>query len=175
MDIKETLLDDYSKTGSSLIACYIGDNAARFRELMSLVTGTDDTLSRRAAWTMSHCCESHPQLISPWLPELLEHISNPETHSALKRNTLRALQYIELPEKLTGHIFNLCYNFVNDPDETAAVRAYSITILTEISKSEPELASEVALLIRQHLPHSPGSYKARARKALSDLEKLQKK
>ncbi|MDF1815199.1 MAG: hypothetical protein P1V20_23565 [Verrucomicrobiales bacterium] len=174
MNIKETLLDDYSKTGSSLIACYIGDNAGRFRELMSLVTGADETLSRRAAWTMSHCCESHPELISPYLPELLEQISNPETHSALKRNTLRTLQNIEFPENLTGHIFNLCYNFVNDPDETAAVRAYSITVLTEICKSEPGLATEVALLIRQHLPHSPGSYKSRARITLSVLEKLQK-
>lgn len=169
MDIKDAILEDHSKAQSEIIAIYIGDKPDRFAELMDLVFCDDKTAAARAAWTMGHCCVDRPDLAGPWIPKLVDKLAEPRLSDGIKRNTLRILQTVDLPSKQLGPIFNLCYEFMNNPDEPAAVRIYAVTILGRICETEPDLADEVALLIKQHLPHASSGFKGRAWKILKRL------
>ena len=173
MDLKEALLEEHSKTQSEIISTYIGKSETRFNQLMKLVLGNHELLAGRAAWTMGHCVEYHPDLAKPYLSALVELISKKDINKAITRNTTRILQVADIPRQLVAEVFNLCYNFLNDPDEAAAIRIYSMTVLTRICEKEPDLASEVELLITQHLPYASAGYRARARKAMPVLQRLQ--
>ncbi|MDF1756598.1 MAG: hypothetical protein P1U89_27685 [Verrucomicrobiales bacterium] len=174
MNLIEAISEEHSKSRASLISVYIGESREHFSELMDLILGENLLLACRASWVMTHC-EDAPVLAAPYFEKLLARISKDDAPPAVKRNTIKLFQEAEIPAALCGDIFNLCYEFLNNPDETAAVRIYSMTVLGRICQSEPELVDEIRLLIKQHLPYSSAGYKARARRVLKELDDVPKK
>ena len=171
MNIREAVLEEHSRMQSDIISAYIGKRQSRFDELMSLVFTNKEPLARRAAWTMGHCCQEHPELLAPHFNRLVELISAHDSHPAIARNSLLVFQTVDIPTDMRGRVFNLCYDKVANPDETAATRIYAMTILARICQWEPELAEEVELLIKQNIRHSSNGFKGRARHLLKDLKK----
>jgi hypothetical protein len=167
MDIRQALMAVHSKQQAEAIVEFIGDDQKRFAELMTLFFTGEYRLTQRAAWPMSYCAELHPELIRPYLPKLLDCLERDDQHDAVKRNVLRLLQYIEIPKRLAGKVYAHCVDFIDDPNEPIAVRAFAMTVAARIAKSEPDLLNELRLIVSKHLPHSSAAFKVRARKILS--------
>lgn len=167
MDIRQALLAEHSKRQTMAIVEYIGDDAVRFAELMKLFFANDYRLTQRAAWPMNYCAEANPPLIYPYLPKLLNCLSREDGHAAVKRNIVRLLQYIEIPKKLTGKVYSLCVDLIEDQSEPVAVRAFALTVASRIAKAEPALLNELQLIIRQHLSHATIAFQKRAQEILS--------
>ena len=70
-------------------------------------------------------------------------MENKNIHDAVKRNTLRVLQNIEISEKYCGKLYDSCYTFLHSIKEPIAVRSFALMVLTNISKKYPELKTEV--------------------------------
>lgn len=166
MDIRQALLAKHSKRQTMAIVEYIGDDAKRFAGLMKIFFAGDYRLTQRAAWTLNYCAEKQPELIFPYLPKLLNCLSRDDSHDAVKRNIVRLLQYIEIPKKLLGKVYSLCVDLIDDPGEPIAVRAFALTVASRIAKAEPDLLSELQLIVRQHLPHATAAFQKRARAIL---------
>lgn len=166
MDIRAELLKEHSKQQAVKIASWISDNAEAFDNLMSLFLGNEYRLCQRAAWVMSICADANPQLIRPYIKKLVRNLKMP-VHDAVKRNTLRVLVQIEIPENNLGELADICFNFLTDGNEPIAVKAYSIGILAHISKKEPALLQELKIILEDQLPYSGPAIKSRARKILS--------
>jgi len=172
MNLLEEIADTQTKAQREMIAAWIGKDRGRFKQLMEVVFSDDRDLARKAAWPMSQCLEEHPQLASPYLPEMVRCLGDPKIHQGVRRNIARSFQVIELPEELLAGIFDTCFERLTDPDEAIAVRAYSITILTRICQREPALKDEVILAIERGLPQGTAAYRARAGMALRELKSL---
>ncbi len=166
MNIRDALLEVHSKAQAEKIARYIGDDPERFAELMKCMLGPVYRLSQRAAWPVSLCIERHPALVKPYFNVLIKQLENTDSHVAVRRNVARLLQFVNIPKRYQGRVFDACYNLLDDPNETVAVRVFSMTVAANIAKDEPELLEELRMVAMKYPQASTAGFRSRARKVL---------
>ena len=171
MKIREELLKEHSKGNTHKIAKWIGDDVSRFGELMHLFLSDELVLAQRASWVVSECAEMNPQLITPWLEQMIKHLDDP-VHDAVRRNTVRILQNIHIPEDLIGLAATHCFNLLISPKEPVAVKAYCMTILLNITKREPGLKNELQIVILELMENGSPAIIARGKKTMAELERI---
>lgn len=171
MDIKAELEKPQSKALAKEITNYVGNNPNRFKKLMELFFDKNLRISQKASWPVGFCAETYPSLIYPYLKEMIDNLQNP-VHNAVKRNTLRIMGDIILPEELLGEAADICFQYLDDPKEAIATRVFSMTVCFNITKREPELANELKIIIEDHYPHGSAGFKSRAKKILKELRKM---
>ncbi len=162
-NIHDDVLTVRSKQQVNKLIRWIGTDRRRYGELMNFFLNGEEQLAKKSAWIIGHCTESHPELAGPWIEPMIKKIQEPETQGALKRNVVRILQFVEIPKKLQGTVTNLCFDLISSPNEEIAVRTFSMTVISNIAKNEPDLMKELATVVRQMLPYSTPAFRARAR------------
>ena len=170
MNISEALLKEHSKTNSLKIANYIGDDDERFSRLIKIFTSNDYRLVQRSAWVLSIIAEEHPYLVNPYLPLLIKQLHLP-LHDAVKRNVLRLLQFIDIPEAFWGELTDLCFQILTNGKEPIAIKVFAMTVLEKIVLHYPELKNELIIIIEDQLPYSSAGFKSRGKKILKSLKK----
>ncbi len=172
MNLKETLLQEHSKAQCLLVVNWVGNDQKRFNELFNLFLANEYRVTQRAAWPVSYCVIAHPSLINKHWKTIVLNLKKPETHDAVKRNSVRFLQNIETPEKYHGDIMNICFSFLESPKEALAVKVFSMTVLWNLSKLYPEIKTELKFLIEEQIPTQSAGFKSRGKKILKELKKL---
>ena len=127
MDLRSEILREHSKQQALKIANYIGDDQHRFSELMTLFLESEYRVTQRAAWIVSHCCDNHPRLLDPYLAKIICNLEG-DIPVAVKRNTVRILQSVDLPEELMGSLADHCFQYLSGTKEPIAVKVFSMTI-----------------------------------------------
>lgn len=170
MDIRTELLTEHSREQAEKIAKWIGNKPDRFSRFIHLFLHDEYRVVQRAAWVLSVVAEKHYELARPWLPQMIAKMQEPGVHVAVKRNVVRILQFLEIPEELHGDVMNVCFDMLADPKETIAVRAFSMTVLTNMSKYYPDIKHELIAIIEDQLEQgaSPG-FIVRSKKLLKEL------
>ncbi|HWZ22384.1 MAG TPA: hypothetical protein VNW06_06995 [Cytophagaceae bacterium] len=171
MNFEKALLTEHSRVQAEKIAKYIGKDSARFKVLMDIFFCNEYILTQRAASVMSICVRKYPDLISPFLKKMIYNLEKP-VHDSVKRNTVRILQEIEIPEKLIGKTVDVCFALLAKPSEAVAIKAFSMTVLLNITKKEPDLKNELKIIIEDQLPYAKAAFISRGKKTLKELEKL---
>jgi hypothetical protein len=169
MKLREQILKEHSKANCLAIVNWIGDSQARFDELFQLFLNDEYRVVQRASWVLSNAVILHPKFIQTHFSKLLQNLEKPNLHEAVKRNTVRLLQDIAIPKKFQGHVMNLCFNYISSPDEAAAVKAFSLTILENLSKEYPEIKPELKTIIEDRWNYESAAFHSRARKILKKL------
>ncbi len=163
MDIREALLSEHSKRQTMAVIDHIGTDPNRFRELMQNFLGDSYRVSQRAACAVSYCAEHHPVLVKPYFSKMIEQLERPDAHVAVRRNVARLLQFVEIPVRYRGRVFDACYRLVDDAGETVAVRVFALSVAAKIAVNDPELLAELKLIADKHAPHSTVGFRARVR------------
>lgn len=171
MNLREEILREHSKDQRDYIVNYIGNDEHRFEELMHLFLKDDYKVTQRASWVVSECTERFPFLITPYLNSIILNLRN-EVHDAVKRNTIRILQFVEIPESLFGITAEFCFELLASKKEPVAIKAFSMTVLLEIVKKIPELKIELQILIEDQMPYSSPGFTSRGNKTLKALKKI---
>ena len=166
MNIREALLEVHSKEQAARITTYVGDDPDRFADLMKYLLGPNYRLSQRAAWPVSYCIERRPELVKPYFNVLIKQLERDDAHVAVRRNVARLLQFVEIPKRYQGRIFDACYALLSNPSETVAVRVFSMTVAAKIAKDQPELMNELRLAASQHPEAATAGFRSRARRVL---------
>lgn len=166
MDIREALLAEHSKSQTLKIVRYIDGDPAKFKELMCHFLGDNYRMSQRAAWAVNYCAEHHRELVKPYFGKLVEQLKRDDVHVAVRRNVARMLQFVEIPTRYHGRVFDACYNRLADPNETVAVRVFSMTVAAKIAKNEPELMNELRLVAAKYPQSATAGFRSRARRVL---------
>ena len=166
MNIEKVLLQAHSKAQCDKIVRYIGNDKKRFAGLMQLFFTGEYKVRQWAGWPMSYCVQKHPELILPYFKKMLAMMHKPGEHEAVNRSIVRLLQYVDIPKKFQGEIMNTCFEFVASNDTAIAIKAFSLTILQNLSKDYPEILPELKLIIEERWPHETAAFKSRARKIL---------
>jgi hypothetical protein len=169
MDILTLLKKEHSKKQTSRIVDYIGDDKGRFGQLIRLFFNGEYRITQRAAWPLSYCVRRHPELITPYYKQLLDNLRRKDIHVAVIRNTVRLLQDVSIPNRWRGRVMNVCFDFIADVATPIAVKAFSLTILANLSADYPEILPELKLLIEEQWEHATPAFRSRARKILKGV------
>ena len=167
--LREEILKEHSLAQCKKIVQWIGSDQQRFNELFNLFLTDEYRVTQRAAWPLSKCVELHPEFIKKNFGKLINNLQRSHLHDAIKRNTIRLLQYVDIPKKYQGQVMNICFSYVEAPKEAVAIKAFSLTVLGKLAKSYPEILPEIKLLIEEQLPHQTAAFKSRAKQLLKSL------
>lgn len=170
MDIKKELLKGHSKALTDRIVNYVGSDQLRFNTLISIFLAGPYRITQRAAWPLSYCVQNYPFLIDRHYSAVLNTLTKPGIHDAVKRNIMRLLQFVDVPRTYQGKVIEHCYNLMS-PTEPIAVRVFAMTVLANLAKQHTDLKKELKLVIEDHLPFATAAYRSRSKKILKQLEK----
>jgi hypothetical protein len=169
MKLREQILKEHSKRNCEKIVGWVGNNQQRFDELFQLFLNDEYRIVQRAAWPVSNVVAEHPEFIKKHFSKLLKNLQKPGIHTAVKRNSVRLLQNVEIPKRYQGLVMDLCFNYIASPTEAVAVKAFSLTVLQNLSTQYPQIIPEIKLLIEEHYEHETAAFKSRAKKFLKRL------
>ena len=168
MNLRETILAEHSKANCNKIVTWIGKSQKKFDALFNLFLNSEYRINQRAAWPLSYCVINHPPLISKHFSKLIRNLHKAGIHDSVKRNTVRLLQHIEIPKKFHGEVMDICFHFVSSPDEPVAIKAFSLSILQNLSRLYPEIRNELRLIIEERWEHETAAFRSRAKKFLKN-------
>jgi hypothetical protein len=175
MDLLKLLREEHSKKQTDRIVNYIGDDQKRFAELMKLFFSGEYRITQRAAWPMSYCVRRHPELIRPYFKPLLDNLARKDIHIAVIRNTVRLLQDVSIPKRYHGRVMSTCFEFIQSPETPIAVKAFSLTILSNLGVDYPEIRGELKLIIEEQWEHATSAFRSRAKRILREIDVDNKK
>ena len=169
MKLRETILTEHTKATCSSIAKWIGNNQQRFDKLFDLFLNDDPIVIQRAAWPLSYTVIANPQLVQKHFGRLIKNLKKPGLQDAVKRNSVRLLQDISIPEKYQGDVMNICFDYISSPAEKPAVKAFSLTVLNNLSKLYPEIKQELRTIIEDRWDFESAAFISTAKKILKEL------
>ncbi len=169
MKLRQEILKEHSKAQCTKIVNWVGGSQQRFDELFRLFLNDEYRVVQRAAWPLSYCVIAYPSFISKHWKQLLDNLKKPNLHDSVKRNSIRLMEDIEIPEKFHGEVMNICFGYLESPAEALAVKVFSMSVLAKLAKEYPEIKTELQLIIEDQLPHQTAGFKSRAKKILKEF------
>ncbi len=173
MDIVKLLEEEHSKTATLKIVAYVGKDKLRFNELLSVFLTNNKLLSQRAAWALGDIGFLNPEIAKPHFKILIQTLQEPNKHPGIYRNILRIFQNADIPEKYQAALLDCCLKFITNPQYPEAIRAFSITVASNICAHYVELKNELILVLHevQAMPQKP-AVTFRVKQALNQLTKI---
>lgn len=171
MIIRDELLKEHSRAQALRMADYACESKTHFKELMQCFLSRESRLAQRAAWSVSWAALQKPEMIKPFIKDLVACLQKKDIHPALIRNAVRVLETITIPEPFHGEVMNACFGFIETPATPAAIKAFSLTTLYNLSKTYPEIKAELKLIIEDRWETETPAFRSRGRKILAALGK----
>jgi len=171
MNIRTAVVEEHSKRQALKIAAYIGNSPKRFDELMDCFFDDNWRLNQCSAYVLSFVAEKNIQLFDPYLEKAILNLKTPK-HDAVKRNTLRILQNYDIPEHLQGTIVDLAFDFLASPKEPIAIHVFSMGVIFNVAKKEPDLLHELKILIEEGMPNGSAGYRSKGGKILKYINEV---
>lgn len=172
MDLRKQLLKEHSKENTAEIVSHIQRHPIAIEELMDIFLNETYRLIQRSAWVVGDLGRSNPEWIRPYIPQMMEHLKKPALHVAVKRNTMRYFQEVEVEEQYWGDLLDIALRLLSSKEEPVAVKVFSMTVAFNIIKNIPELQDELRIIIEDQLPYGTPGFKSRGKKTISALNKL---
>ena len=146
----------------------------RFKELIDCFLCDEYRVAQRAAWSVSWAARSKPALIKPYIKHLVAQLEKTDVHNAVIRNSVRILEYIDIPEEHHGDAMNACFSLIEKPGTPAAIKAFSLTTLYKLSQFYPDIKPELKLIIEERMDTETPAFKSRGKKILKELGRKSK-
>lgn len=167
-EITATILAEHSKKNTIHIVEWVGKDKLKMAALMHCFFSKDIRICQRASWPLTFIGQKKPQLFKPYTKKMVDLLDNP-LHNAVARNTLRIFEDCEIPEAVEGQLLEKCFEYINNPKEATAIRAFAITVGAKIVRKYPDLKHEFVSTLEDFLPYGKASFKYRARKFIKEL------
>jgi hypothetical protein len=169
MKLRETILIEHSKKQTMKIVKWVGEDKKRLAELVKLFLNDEYRVVQRAAWPLSYVIMEHPELVKPYLGKFIDLLSKKNLHPAVVRNILRLLQFVDVPKKHLGKLTNACFDLLIKNDSPVAFKVFAMSVLSNITKKEPELKRELKIVIEEMMKEGSAGIQARGRNVLKKL------
>jgi len=149
------------------------ENPALLKKFIEFSYSDDKKLAFHASWILTKACDKSPEIIYPFVPQIIESLSSLENESSL-RSFLRILSLSDpsrLSPKHQGLLADICFRLLNSGFSAIAVKAYSMEILYRLTLIYPELATELALSVRGLMDLGSAGIVSKAKTILKKLNK----
>ncbi len=145
-------------------------NPGYYQLTMDIALNDSHQKSWRAAYLIDKINDLYPDLLKPYLNELIEQVKKEKSESK-KRHFLKLISMNELTNQQQGFLFDYCIQTFTSP-EPVAVRVHALQIAYNISLKEPSLIPELILVIENEIEyHSSVGICSRGKKLLERLQK----
>ena len=173
-ELKKILLNNkyFGKEEALAIAEKAARSQSYFTALMECFLSTEYRLVQRAAWSVGWAAQKNPGAIAPYLGQLVALLQRKDAPPAVTRNCARILQNVLLPERYQGEMMNVCFDLVTRRETAPAVKAFSLTILHNLSVQHPDIQPELKLVIEEQWNQETAAFRSRGRKILKQLSHL---
>lgn len=169
MNLEKQILKEHTKAQCDKIVNWVDNDKKKFNELFSLFLHGQYRVAQRAAWPLSYCVIAHPHFMENRYAELLGNLKRPDLHDSVKRNTVRLLQSVAIPEKHQGAVMEICFRYLESPHEAVAIKAFSLSVLQRLAKTYPEIVPEIKLVIEEQLAHQSAAFKSRVKNFMKEF------
>jgi hypothetical protein len=169
MDLTREIRREHGRKQATKIAAYAGTHPSRFKSLVDIYLAGPYRITQRASWPLTLCAEAHPELIRPHLRKLLDFLRQPRIHDAVKRNTMRLLQFVDIPKRNRVQVIDLCFDLLQQPKEAVAIRVFAMTALSRVIVDEPDLQKELLIILEDQFPYGTAAFRSRASKLIKKL------
>src|SRR5687768_4349749 len=112
MNLQKVFVGNYAKKDVRKVVDYVGDNPVRFKALINIFLQGPYRVTQRVSWAITCIAERHQSVVRPHLKRLLDYLKRSEADNTIKRNTIRLLQFIDIPKAHEGAIANLCFRYL---------------------------------------------------------------
>jgi hypothetical protein len=171
MEIRNEIYGPKNAAHARKIANLIDTHPEQMEDLMSFFFSDNMRLCQTAAWSVGILAEQHPEMLYPYLRSMIDATEKP-VHDAVVRNTLRAWQFMDIPEEYQGEIFELSFKYICDPVYPIAFRAFGMTVCFNIGKMYPELLLELKSQLQLVHDEKSAGIRARAKNTLRAIDKI---
>lgn len=173
-DLQSMVNNMMSMKEADWVATSAIENNAIFLKLLEYSNSPDKKLAFHSSWTLTKVCDKYPEIIYPYLSQIVESLPENDNESAI-RSLLRILSLSDLG-KINKHQHGLladyCFNVLKSGFSAIAVKAYSMEILYRLSLIYPELANELSASIHILLEDATAGISSRGRMILKKLAEM---
>jgi hypothetical protein len=148
----------------------VANSQKKMDELMQCFVDGPLRITQRAAWPMSDIAKKHPHLLFKYYPTLITLLNQKDKPDAINRNILRALQFVTLPEEHEGNILDVSFRLLNSTTEPVAVKAFSMTVIYNLTFKYPDIVPELNASLTALLPNGSMGIKSRGNKILKAIQ-----
>ena len=166
--LESLLVLESSRRNTDMVADIILKKPEFFSELVTILLKNENPASWKAAWVMDVVSEHQPELLDPHLEKIIEHLES-FANDGSKREVLRMLSRSQIPENQVGHVITLCFDWLTTTKESVAVKMFSMEILYQISRQEPDIKMELADTIEMRMPEESPGFQSHGKKLLKKL------
>jgi len=124
-------------------------NPEIFRKLLGYSFSHDRKLASHSSWILTKACDKQPEMIYPYLPEIIDSLGRLENESS-KRSLLRIIalgDVNKISRQYHGMLAEHCFKLLGSGFSAIAVKAYSMEILYKLALLYPEMANELSASI----------------------------
>ncbi|PSR14337.1 MAG: hypothetical protein DA408_12875 [Bacteroidetes bacterium] len=173
MNLRTQLLFTHSKVNTQRIAAWIGQDAERFSELVTILLHDEVRVVQRAAWVLSEVGCAQPSLLEPHWNDLITALEAAR-HPAVPRNIFKVIAdaHIYLPEDLEGRLVQACFVVLAQPQTPVAVQVHAMGCLANRLLRYPDLAVELKAVLEEGMAYASAGYRSRAQKVLKQIARM---
>lgn len=139
-------------------------------EFIEFLSSNDERLRAKCSWVLQQITDDYPEALLPFSDTLIHLLPN-YTSDAEKRFVMRYFNFQPLPknEDELAQLMNYAFDWLMDPKEAIAQRAFAMTTLYLISEVVPEIKNELAVTIEAQTEFGSSGFKNRAKHILERL------
>lgn len=150
IDQIQVLLPDSSRNTAQKAAKIMIEYPENIPNMLSLAFQNSGMLSTRAANVIDKTNDIHPDLIAPFVIEIIKKLSDLKIDGN-KRCLLRTVKnYVQtIDEDMVSDLYDYCVNTALKPEEKIAIKNFCIEILEQCMVRYPELKPEINTILEQ--------------------------
>ena len=152
------------------LVAHIIQNPKEINDLFKLYFGSSSRQKSFISWSLGHLAEKAPELLYPFHDAMIKELDSTNL-KAVKRNFTRAFRFSKVQKENHGRLYDCCFCFITDNNESIAVRAFSILICQELCMTYPDLKRELIIVLRSIIPNGSSGLKHRAKEGIKLLSK----
>ncbi len=160
--------DSITKDELKNMVLLVSKNPEILKDLITLLYHENIRAVQKTGLILSELAIGNPDVFLPYAQLMIKKLIEKPT-DAIKRNTLRILQYVTLPKKHHDAAVDLCFKYLINRNEAVAIQVFAMTVLAGIVEEYPELKNELILILEDRMPNGSAGFQSRARKTLKQL------
>lgn len=137
----------------------------KLKQYVEYLTSSDEDIAFKASWVLSHARDQQNKLLDVVLDDLIP-IWKSTPFVGVKRNVIRVLSFSKLTDEQLGLLMDDCFAVVANPNETVAVRMFSLEVLLQAYHKYPELGHEIKEVCKIALIDASSGVKHKCTKAI---------
>lgn len=137
-----------------LLVRQLENNPEDLKLLIKQALENDHPKSWRAAYIADKINENHPELIAPFIPEIIGRLKT-ENNTSKKRHYLKLISLHKFSGKHVSFLVNYCLKCFTLASEPVANRVHAMQILFNISEVETDFKPELLSIIEHEMELHP--------------------